>query len=88
VAIVLKLYPSEMCTKYYYCDAGISSDRSSCISSSESVACSKRGIKGLKEYLKILIDVDIFSDSLEDWVLEKPSCSSADKALLLKSPSC
>ncbi|KAG9444129.1 hypothetical protein H6P81_015469 [Aristolochia fimbriata] len=66
---------------------GISPDRRSEISnSSRFYPSSRRAFKGLKEYSKKLVDLDLFSQDLEDWVLEKTCPNSTNRKNLLKSP--
>ncbi|KAH7685400.1 Calcium/calmodulin-dependent protein kinase protein [Dioscorea alata] len=67
--------------------AGISPDRGSCVSTtSKSIPCSKRASDGLREYSKMIVDVETFSSCIEDWVLQKLPSNSCDKKLLFKPP--
>ncbi|KAL6007709.1 hypothetical protein ACLOJK_033210 [Asimina triloba] len=68
-------------------DAGISPDRGSEFStSSRFVPTSRRVYKGLKDYVKKLIDVESFSHHLEDWVLERAYSDSPERKQSFNSP--
>ncbi|KAF6139418.1 hypothetical protein GIB67_026260 [Kingdonia uniflora] len=65
---------------------GISPDRRSAFStSSKYLSTSRRVIKGLNDYTRKLVDIESFTQNLEDWILE--SCfNSAEKNSIFRSP--
>uniref|UniRef100_A0A1D1YJ65 Calcium and calcium/calmodulin-dependent serine/threonine-protein kinase n=1 Tax=Anthurium amnicola TaxID=1678845 RepID=A0A1D1YJ65_9ARAE len=67
--------------------AGASPDRRSCTSaSSMSLRLSRRAFKGLKYYEKTVIDSEIFSDNIKDWVLDRSHKHPTNRKLLFRSP--
>ncbi|XP_058088968.1 uncharacterized protein LOC131235692 isoform X1 [Magnolia sinica] len=67
--------------------SGVSPDRGSEFStSSRFIPTSRRVFKGLKDFVKKLVDIHSFSHDLEDWILEKTCTDSTDMKQLFKSP--
>ncbi|KAK9111883.1 hypothetical protein Scep_019402 [Stephania cephalantha] len=65
----------------------VSPDRSSGIStSSKYIPTSRRAFKGLKDYIKKLVDIETFTRDLEDWVLEKTYSNPVQRKQLVRSP--
>ncbi|KAI4336506.1 hypothetical protein L6164_015027 [Bauhinia variegata] len=54
--------------------------------SSEFVPISKRVLKGLKDYGRKLLDLELFTQNLEEWVLENLNDDSADGKQCFSSP--
>lgn len=68
-------------------DAVISTHSISGISaSSKFVPTSKRVFKGLKDYGRKLVNLELFTESLEDWVLENSCADSADDEQFFDCP--
>lgn len=67
--------------------SGTSSHRMSSISaSSKFVPSSKRVFKGLKDYARRIVDLELFTQSLEDWVVENSSADSNSREQSFRSP--
>ncbi|MQL78260.1 hypothetical protein Taro_010684 [Colocasia esculenta] len=64
-----------------------SPDRRSCVSAaSRSHRLPRRVFKGLKYYIKTLIDSEVLSNNIKDWVLERTSAHPTNRKLSFKSP--
>uniref|UniRef100_A0A5B7BC95 Protein kinase domain-containing protein n=1 Tax=Davidia involucrata TaxID=16924 RepID=A0A5B7BC95_DAVIN len=67
--------------------SGASSHRTSSISASgKFIPTSKRVLKALKDYARKLVDVNLFTQSLEDWVLENSHADTANEGQSFRSP--
>ncbi|KAF8405786.1 hypothetical protein HHK36_007863 [Tetracentron sinense] len=60
--------------------------RSGSSTSSQFIPTSRRVFKGLKDYARKIVDLDSFTQCLEDWIVEKTCTDSADRNQLFKSP--